>query len=147
MIAIYHHPPRYLRLSPSGHRWQLVLTKAKATPRCQVRYCRNRAKPNSRTCHTCIRRLWRANHVEASVYRGIKDRATRKKISFTISLAFFIQWATENSYIDGRGVQKLCLHVDRIIPALGYVEGNLQVLTCSENVIKGNKERHNGYPF
>jgi hypothetical protein len=42
----------------------------------------------------------------------------------------------------GRGITKYSLHVDKIVDALGYVEGNLQVLTNTDNVRK-----YLGYEF
>jgi hypothetical protein len=36
-------------------------------------------------------------------------------------------------------------HLDRIDHTRGYEVGNLQIITCAENVVKGNKERRKGY--
>jgi hypothetical protein len=37
-------------------------------------------------------------------------------------------------------------HIDRIDSTLGYTPDNVQVLTCSENSIKGNREKYAKYP-
>jgi hypothetical protein len=36
----------------------------------------------------------------------------------------------------GKGINKTGLHIDRIREELGYIEGNLQILTNTENVKK-----------
>ncbi len=84
----------------------------------------------------------RANNVLLTVFKGIKHRAARKKVPFTISFEFFERWVLENRYLNDRGKECLCLHIDRKIPSLGYTEDNIQVLTCTENTAKGNWERH-----
>jgi hypothetical protein len=43
--------------------------------------------------------------------------------------------------MDDKGKGRFCLHIDRIDATKGYTFDNLQVLTCTENVVKGNAER------
>ena len=43
--------------------------------------------------------------------------------------------------MDEKGCTRFCLHIDRIDATKEYTFDNLQVLTCTENVLKGNAER------
>ena len=43
--------------------------------------------------------------------------------------------------MDEKGRTRYRLHIDRIDVTKGYHFDNLQVLTCTENVLKGNAER------
>ena len=49
----------------------------------------------------------------------------------------------------GRGVTKYSLHVDKIVDSKGYVPGNLQILTNTQNVRKylGYEYDENGKPY
>lgn len=62
-------------------------------------------------------------------------------MSFTISFGWFCNFCNETGYLDRRGNGSDDMHLDRIDATLGYEPGNLQVLSCAENVAKGNRER------
>jgi hypothetical protein len=43
--------------------------------------------------------------------------------------------------MDEKGKERFCLHLDRKNSDFGYEEGNIQVITCTENVQKEHAER------
>lgn len=66
----------------------------------------------------------------------LRDRAARKRVPFDLTLEWLTNFLRENAYDSTEH------HIDRDKPWLGYVMGNLQVLPASENIAKGNRERH-----
>lgn len=86
-------------------------------------------------CGSCANKRWRADPIRTS-YNNLKFNATRRKKPFTITLAYFKKFCYRTDYISGKGRNADSYTVDRIKEELGYVPGNLQVLTKSENVKK-----------
>lgn len=76
---------------------------------------------------------WRSTHPIESSYSLLKSNAKRRGKVFTISLDYFRLFCYETNYIGKRGRTSLSYSVDRIIDELGYVEGNIQIRTVSEN--------------
>ena len=74
------------------------------------------------------------------MYRNKKSDAKRRRKPFTITLEYFRTFAIETGYDEKRGRKKYDLTIDCIKPKLGYVPGNLRLLTNSENASKGNRE-------
>jgi hypothetical protein len=74
-----------------------------------------------------------------SAYAALKHNAKRRHKQFTISFECFKQFCFETNYMAGKGRTKKSYSVDRIKEELGYVEGNLQVLTVSDNSRKRHK--------
>lgn len=102
---------------------------------------------HSATCITCASRLYRANNPAKEAYRQIKDRAQRRGQIFNITLKEFLQVPRIDEYLARRGRGKDELHLDRIKIHLGYVPGNLQVLTCAENLRKQREVDYAPGPF
>lgn len=75
-----------------------------------------------------------------SAYINKKSDAKKRGIEFSISYEYFVQFCYKTDYIQNKGSTKDCFTVDRIKNELGYVEGNLQCLTRSENAKKGVKK-------
>lgn len=133
----------------TGNQWVFVFSKApKREGQCKVIYCKRAARTQVQkrsgrcytvahhTCTTCRSRLDRANHPDREAYRQIRDRALRRHQIFDLSFAQFLQEIEGTEYLArrGRGIDEL--HLDRIKVHLGYVPGNLQVLTTAENLRK-----------
>ncbi len=155
MCEVAPHP-LYKSLYHDGKTWRLKTAAKRDSGLCQTAYCRNRARleyrnrngklvwEQHRHCQKCSFRLWRARRPVESAYRSLRQRARKRKIAFTISLELFRELCERSGYLEGRGVSGNALHIDRINPLRGYEFGNLQVITCSENVAKGNRERFLG---
>lgn len=80
-----------------------------------------------------------------AAYDLIRTHARKRKIVFTLTLAHFTEVIAPTRYLDESGSERHHLHIDRIKNHLGYEDGNIRVLTCSDNVAKGNVERRQKY--
>ena len=87
-------------------------------------------------CGSCAARAWRATDPVRSAFNNLKSHAKQRGKPFTITLDYFRAFCIKTKYLAGRGRSADSYHVDRIDERLGYVPGNLQVLTNSENVKK-----------
>lgn len=105
---------------------------------CKTRYCKNPAN-HGRHCKTCISRRYRTRNPVRAAYNALKQNATRREIIFTITYEYFAQWCRRSDYMAGKGRTKESYTIDREKNELGYVPGNLQVLTNSQNARKGNR--------
>ena len=87
-------------------------------------------------CYTCHCRLYRANNPAREAYRQIRDRALRRNQIFDLTFEQFCAIPRFAEYLQkrGRGIDEL--HLDRVKVHLGYVVGNLAVITTAENLRK-----------
>jgi hypothetical protein len=142
-----------------GTRWHFIFPKEpKKRGLCKVIRCRRLARVQVRfrngqlrtainsICQTCESRLFRANNPAVEAYRVIKDRAKRRKQVFSITFEEFCAIPRFDEYIARRGRGTDELHLDRKEVHLGYVPGNLQVLTTAENLRK-QREVDYAQPF
>lgn len=109
----------------TGHRWM--------RKKCKTEGCNNDAIPKRTRCSKCKMRAWREANPLRRRYRVVADRASRRGIPFTLTFKEFKKVVGEAD-LEGN-------HLDRIDPCKGYEAGNVQLLSASENVIKGNRER------
>lgn len=109
----------------------------KPPDKCITKFCR-RAGTRKRggLCSRCSMRRWRAANPIAATLSMLRRRAKDKKIPFDLTLPWLTEFLTTNGY------DSSVHHIDRIKTWLGYTMGNLQVLTMSENIAKGNRERY-----
>lgn len=108
----------------------------KAPHLCVEKYCRNPRHQKRRFCARHIMQQWRSNNPITSLLNIIRQRAKRKRLSFTLDLQTF------KSFCLTRWSPGQNLHIDRIDPTDGYHLHNIQVIHASENIAKGNRERH-----
>jgi hypothetical protein len=125
----------------------MTYRKKKLPGKCPVIRCKHAprdlsTRPNSvQLCGTHHKELWRLNNLVHAAYDNLRASARKRKIVFTLTLQHFNEIIAPTAYMDDKGKQRHCLHIDRKETALGYVDGNIQVLTCTENVQKENAER------
>jgi hypothetical protein len=74
-----------------------------------------------------------------------RSDAKRRGKDWSLTLEQFREVVAQQDYLDCRGNTRHCLHLDRIDNTRGYHMDNIQIITCTENVVKGNKERRKGY--
>jgi len=119
-------------------------TKTPVDGKCIVKRCGSPAiKKKGCLCHKHYQQKWRHNNPEQAAYRALKDHALHRKLKFEISFDYFCGLADGFAYFDKSCEQRgEVASIDRVDASLGYVRGNLQVISISENVIKGNKERY-----
>lgn len=98
-------------------------------------------------CDTCACRLFRANNPAREAYRQIRDRAQRRNQIFRLTFNEFLEAIKGTEYLSRRGTGTTELHLDRIKVHLGYVPGNLQVITTAENLRKRYEVDYCSGPF
>lgn len=81
-------------------------------------------------------RLWRVAHPIEAAYARIKAAAKRRLIPFKLTKEQFREFIEPTEYITGRGHKSWNFHLDRKDGELGYVWGNLQILTAEQNIKK-----------
>lgn len=74
-------------------------------------------------------------------YNVLKNNALRRKKPFELTLAEFKDFCQETGYMDKKGRTASSASIDRKDPSEGYTRDNIQLLSVSENSIKGNEER------
>lgn len=109
---------------------------------CEPR-CKNRRRTDRLRCHTCDCRRKRANNPMRAAWRALKDHARARKseafpngIPFTLDFEYWRRFAIQTDYLNRTGPNGHCLTVDRKDVLRGYVRGNIQPLTRSENAMK-----------
>ncbi len=108
---------------------------------CITKWCRKRRKKSHLRCSACVMRIWRKKNPLPAFYASLVARARRSRIAVGCTLAEFRKWAVVSGFfVDGERVRGLT--VDRKKAHLGYFIDNMQVLGGSENIAKGNRERH-----
>ena len=98
--------------------------------------CKRPALKNRKRCGPCANKHWRALDPVKACYNNLKAHAKKRGKQFTITLEDFREFCIKTPYMAGKGKTADSYHVDRIDEALGYVPGNLQVLTNRENFKK-----------
>lgn len=100
--------------------------------RCASRGCLNDAR-RGKYCPKCYSRMWRVNNPVGSAYSRLKDHARERGIHFALTRDYWVWWCNDTGYIDKRGVDGDAMTVDRIRDEVGYVDGNIQMLTKRNN--------------
>lgn len=108
--------------------------------RCKERYCHKEAKKHGR-CWFHDNAYYRSKNPVRYAYQTLKDNAKRRGKTFLISLEYFKQFCKRTDYIAGKGRMKESYSVDCIDPRKGYVEGNLQCITLSDNTKKMHSDK------
>lgn len=125
----------------------MIFRKNKTPGKCPVCRCRKEPRdigthPKShQLCGTHHKELWRLNNPVHAAYDNLRASARKRKILFTLTFDHFKATIEPTKYMDEKGRTRFCLHMDRIETARGYEDGNIQVLTCIDNVQKENAER------
>lgn len=109
--------------------------------KCLQKYCRRDADTGRYFCVRCRQRRWREKNPIKASYNNLKANAKKRKKPFHLTLEEFTKFAVKTEYIIKKGHTKTAYQIDRKNPYMGYFVWNIQVLTCSENISKGNKER------
>lgn len=112
-----------------------VSTYQKPPHLCTTRFCRRKHGEKSPLCARCMRRAWRAKYPIKAKLAWLRDRATKKKVPFDLTLEWLTEFLTANAY------DSTIHHIDRVKTWLGYTMDNLQILDATENIAKGNRER------
>jgi hypothetical protein len=107
---------------------------------CQTPNC-NSVVRTGRLCSKCRSREYRAKHPVNAAYLRLRYHAKERGISFSLTLEYFTDFCQRTNYLALRGIGKNDLTIDRIDATKGYEDGNIQVLTNSENKKKDIRDR------
>lgn len=112
---------------------------------CCVRGCKKKFRlthPSLKLCHKHYQERWRAKNPKQAAFATLVMHCKARKIPCTISFDYFCGLCDAYRYFD-QSVETRgeALTLDRVDASRGYEPGNLQILSLSSNVIKGNKER------
>src|ERR1700723_2199204 len=102
--------------------------------RCKNKYCRKLITPASHMvyCGAHNAQLWKERHPINYHYNKLKYRAKERGHSFTLTLAKFTElW--NQGLRENHGKNGASLSIDRIRTGEGYHDGNVRLLTLSEN--------------
>lgn len=157
---IPHPHERLKQYRHDGQRWHHIFPQTpKRKGMCKVIFCKRLARVQVRwdqgklrtvhhgICLTCETRLKRANNPARNAYWQIKDRAFRRSQIFNLTFDEFLKEIEGTEYLTRRGTGIGELHLDRIKVHLGYVPGNLQVITTAENLRKQREVDYCTGPF
>lgn len=109
--------------------------------KCKTKYCRHKTESKgTKFCSVCRKRKSRERDPVKYSYQNLKDRAKQRNKVFTITLEYFRQFCHTTEYIKGKGRNAISYTVDCIINELGYIPGNLQILTLENNARKSWKQ-------
>jgi len=104
---------------------------------CQSRYCSRPSK--GKYCHRCQHERKKKSNPYRYWLGVLRRNARRRGHLFTLTLDYWVKWCDETGYLALKGRFKNNCSVDRIIPDLGYADGNIQMLTVGDNSSKGQK--------
>ena len=111
--------------------------RVKPAGKCQSRYCRNDAIIGRKWCPKCRSRQYKERHPLRYYFNLLRCHAYRRKKHFSLSFECYAKAVTEANFTEElRGRTKCCYSIDAIDPKLGYRDGNIQVLSISDNASK-----------
>lgn len=107
---------------------------------CSSISCFNDVKGTRKFCGTCYSRRWRERYPVKAAFNTLRYNAKRRNIFFGLSFDFFKKFCKRTAYIQLKGPGPNDMTIDRIIPELGYIDGNIQMITRIANTIKQRKD-------
>ena len=108
-----------------------------------VKYCVRCSKEHRNehaVCPTCRWRERRDLDPVREVWGKLRRNARRRGVKFALSLEWFRSFLEGTEYMTKRGRKANDLTLDRKVNKLGYVDGNLQVITQRANSSKGSRD-------
>lgn len=125
----------------------LIFVLNKKVGLCKVKFCSNGArkyKNRSKTgkvqfakmCHKHLRQHQKENNPIRYWFDVLRQNARRRKIKFGLTIADFKEFCDETGYLKQKGKNPHSWTIDRKRPHLGYVKGNIQILTHAGNCRK-----------
>ena len=107
---------------------------------CKAEGCFCKPAPLRRECFKHRSRRLRAEKPIHACYYTLRMNAKRRKILFSITLPWFVEFVVSTGYMQNKGRLADSLTIDRENNLLGYEPGNLTVITKSANCTKFHKE-------
>lgn len=108
--------------------------------KCKHPKCKNNAAPNRNECNSCKHRTWKDKNRLVFMWYMLKKSAKKRGYDFDLPKEWFVNFAISTGLAVNSGRLAHCFTVDRIRNDVGYIVGNLQVLTKSQNSTKFHEE-------
>lgn len=109
---------------------------------CRMKHVPKRRGGNLLLCSRHYQQRWRWLNPKQAVYRALKDHATARGITFTLSYDYFLGLTDAFGYWTFEATEFAAQpSIDRVDCRKGYEPGNIRVVTVSENSVKSNRER------
>ena len=111
---------------------------------CMVKGCRNDGgKRKFSLCHKHYQHRWRMLNPKQSAFAALRDHARGRGIEFRLSYDYFCGMCDAFAMFDHNAETfGEFPSLDRVDSTKGYTEGNLRIITVSENSAKGQREKH-----
>jgi hypothetical protein len=103
---------------------------------CITGFCRKKAVEQRNYCHSCRKRKFAELHPLKYSYMNLRQRARARGKEFTITYHYYEDLAIKSGYDKNKGRSSESLTLDRIKNNLGYIPGNIRVVTNRVNVQK-----------
>ena len=110
---------------------------------CVVKGCRHEGHAKKFSlCHSHYQYRWRMLNRKQSAYATLRDHARQRGIEFNLSYDYFLGLTDAYAFFDLSAESfDLCPSIDRIDATKGYCQGNLRIVTVSQNSRKGQREK------
>lgn len=105
--------------------------------KCKTRGCNKKVKGGH--CSKCRAAKTRAKDPVKAAFYNKRNNAKRDGIEFTITLDYFREFCYEYKFYKNVKHSGKSFSIDRIDPTKGYIPGNIQGMTVSENASKGKR--------
>jgi len=131
------------KTKPNTRRRISTTLPTKAVAKCNTKYCRRPAK--GRFCYHCQREQKKERNPYRYWYGVNKRNAKRRALKagngkfWYVTFEHWVKFCDETGYLAIKGRHKDAASVDCKINELGYIDGNIRVLTVGENASKGAK--------
>ena len=107
---------------------------------CCAYRCPNSKQKKDRFCSKHRHRYNKINNPVQYTYNALKSNARRRRKFFDLTIEQFRSFCEKNNYMELKGKTGASASIDCIIAAKGYTEGNIRILSISENSRKGAKD-------
>lgn len=109
--------------------------KNKAYTKCRTKLCRGLAWKHCKNVHCpkCVNRRWRERNPMRYFFNRLRYRAAERGHVFALPFEHYCELVLASGYLEKKGKTAASLSIDRIDEKKGYIVGNVQVITLSEN--------------
>lgn len=103
--------------------------------KCRTKFCRGKAHRSGKSpyCSKCRTRRWRDKHPIKYHFHKLRSRARERGHEFRLTLFDYACFWFSTGYGVLRGKTALSLSINRIDNSKGYIPGNIEAITLSEN--------------
>jgi hypothetical protein len=114
---------------------------------CKAYRCKCEKGIKKRFCDKHHARFQKEVNLAGYTYNLLKQNAKRRNKTFGLTLGQFKKFCEATGYLEMKGKKASSASIDCIDPSKGYVEGNIRVLSLSQNSSKGNRFSDESPPF